>query len=734
MSSLARPAPWGARSGPRTRVGFVLMALLACLGLVVPGLTVAGPAHAASQAPVTFTNVTVAKVDASNTPLPGQLEAGASNVFGLLSFDWDARGATPQIQAGDYFTMKVPDPFFSYRVADTQPLVFVPTGETLGECAMAGQLMTCTFNETMENKVKAGFDEAMGSVKVQLSVRAGTTSESLPFEANGSVIDVDLPGTGGIRVRDISYRPVGFQKLPNALSKNSTGVHWNFNFDTETIAAKSGQSFDGQTQRTISVNDTLGPGQACPAANTIALLRTSNADGLTPTPLVVFRYGVDQGTAEGPYSVKVTCDPAEATDEGTPVTFEITGPFPAHSNFNFNYLATTTKTATPQPGVVYTNTASVAGTELTSTSEASYVEAFEATVTMQMGYGTFSIAKYAVGPAAADAPADSSFTVNVSFELPADASSYAGWQPPGTMTDGRNGTATMEVALGKITTFFGPSAPVTFPKGTVVTLTEAAPDAPLPSGYGWGAGTFQIDKTTASTFTIADGAITPVELLNDTVRASYPVVSVGDYVWEDVNRDGLQDDTDKPIEGVELTISRSDGNPVNNPDGTARAELTTTTDANGRYIFEGLEVLPAGVHYIVTITPPDGYEPTIEGAGSDRGLDSSTGSAESKDLTVDGDSDLTLDFGFVTPEPPVTPTPSESPTPSVGPAPSESPEPSGEPTPSGSPASSGESTPSAKPVTKRPALARTGATILVPALLAGAALGSGALLQRRRQD
>ncbi|RRD38874.1 SdrD B-like domain-containing protein, partial [Tessaracoccus sp. OH4464_COT-324] len=38
-----------------------------------------------------------------------------------------------------------------------------------------------------------------------------------------------------------------------------------------------------------------------------------------------------------------------------------------------------------------------------------------------------------------------------------------------------------------------------------------------------------------------------------------PSVSVGDYVWLDVNEDGKQDDTDRPIAGVTLTLTGPDG-------------------------------------------------------------------------------------------------------------------------------------------------------------------------------
>ncbi|WP_026459947.1 SdrD B-like domain-containing protein [Schaalia suimastitidis] len=129
-------------------------------------------------------------------------------------------------------------------------------------------------------------------------------------------------------------------------------------------------------------------------------------------------------------------------------------------------------------------------------------------------------------------------------------------------------------------------------------------------------------------------------------------VSVGNYVWWDKNEDGLQDATDEPIAGVELTISRSDNGVVKNAGNVVRADLTETTDNAGTYSFTGLEVLPAGVHYVVTVTGgTDGYFPTTTTTDAAlRDKDSSNGSAESTDLTTDGAEDPTLDFGFVKPK------------------------------------------------------------------------------------
>ncbi len=49
--------------------------------------------------------------------------------------------------------------------------------------------------------------------------------------------------------------------------------------------------------------------------------------------------------------------------------------------------------------------------------------------------------------------------------------------------------------------------------------------------------------------------------------------SLGDYVWEDTNKDGIQDSSEKGIQGVYVTLKDSNGNELDR----------TTTDANGKY-------------------------------------------------------------------------------------------------------------------------------------------------------
>lgn len=130
-------------------------------------------------------------------------------------------------------------------------------------------------------------------------------------------------------------------------------------------------------------------------------------------------------------------------------------------------------------------------------------------------------------------------------------------------------------------------------------------------------------------------------------------VSVGDYVWFDADKDGLQGGDEKGIPGVVLRLTGPDGGPVTGVNGAPVGPATT--DASGHYAFTGLPVLGAGQHYTVAIdrdasaSALAGLVPTVAGAGDDRAKDSSTWSAESATLSTNNASDRTLDFGFIRP-------------------------------------------------------------------------------------
>jgi hypothetical protein len=109
--------------------------------------------------------------------------------------------------------------------------------------------------------------------------------------------------------------------------------------------------------------------------------------------------------------------------------------------------------------------------------------------------------------------------------------------------------------------------------------------------------------------------------------------SIGNYVWNDTNQNGLQDAGEPGIAGVTVTLTL--------PDGSTR---TTTTDNTGAYLFSNL---PAGT-YSVSFATPTNYQPATSNApGADDALDSDPVNGVVSGITLTpGQNNLTVDAGF----------------------------------------------------------------------------------------
>ena len=126
--------------------------------------------------------------------------------------------------------------------------------------------------------------------------------------------------------------------------------------------------------------------------------------------------------------------------------------------------------------------------------------------------------------------------------------------------------------------------------------------------------------------------------------------SVGNFVWFDANKDGIQDADEVGVAGVTVTLTDGAGNPVIDLGGNPVKPVTT--DANGKYEFTNLMpnvdriVANAGEeNYKVTFTPPAGYSATKSYAAVDGEKDSN--GAESDVTLTEGQNDETVDFGLV---------------------------------------------------------------------------------------
>ena len=126
--------------------------------------------------------------------------------------------------------------------------------------------------------------------------------------------------------------------------------------------------------------------------------------------------------------------------------------------------------------------------------------------------------------------------------------------------------------------------------------------------------------------------------------------SVGNFVWFDANKDGIQDADEVGVAGVTVTLTDGAGNPVIDLGGNPVKPVTT--DANGKYEFTNLMpnvdriVANAGEeNYKVTFTVPAGYSATKSYAALDDEKDSN--GTESSVTLTEGQNDETVDFGLV---------------------------------------------------------------------------------------
>lgn len=129
---------------------------------------------------------------------------------------------------------------------------------------------------------------------------------------------------------------------------------------------------------------------------------------------------------------------------------------------------------------------------------------------------------------------------------------------------------------------------------------------------------------------------------------TYPpaLASLGNKVWLDVNRDGLQDGDEAPVAGVSVILRNAAGEQV----------ATTTTNDAGEYQFDGLA--PGDYQVCFDLTTTGNLNPTVSNSGNDDGLDSDADAHGCTPVVTlePGENNPTLDLGLDPGEPatPVT--------------------------------------------------------------------------------
>ncbi|MBL0310350.1 MAG: T9SS type A sorting domain-containing protein [Bacteroidetes bacterium] len=113
--------------------------------------------------------------------------------------------------------------------------------------------------------------------------------------------------------------------------------------------------------------------------------------------------------------------------------------------------------------------------------------------------------------------------------------------------------------------------------------------------------------------------------------------SIGDFVWNDKNRNGIQDAGEVGVKNVKVTLYKCSDNSV---------VATQMTGSNGQYLFTGLT---AGSYYVGFSNLPGGYMFTTQNAGGDDAKDSdadgTTGNTACITLAA-GENNLTVDAGL----------------------------------------------------------------------------------------
>ena len=132
------------------------------------------------------------------------------------------------------------------------------------------------------------------------------------------------------------------------------------------------------------------------------------------------------------------------------------------------------------------------------------------------------------------------------------------------------------------------------------------------------------------------------------IKTPDPPGNIGGFVWNDLNENGLQNEDELGIPGVNVSLFASNNTFI----------ASTSTDANGNYLFEDL----VGRNYYLLfdasgdVNVGDNFEVTLQDVGSDESIDSDISQSDSRvDFEFEPiNGDVEFDAGFTLPVAQVT--------------------------------------------------------------------------------
>ncbi|MYN30222.1 SdrD B-like domain-containing protein [Duganella levis] len=444
----------------------------------------------------------------------------------------------------------------------------------------------------------------------------------------------------------------------------------NGTFDIRDLLASAG--YTASTALTINAMSVILPDGTISSKDT-PLMGKVDADTIYVRPgqwaenyngkFATFEFVLDQGPNvlnNITLSLQVVVDPVNDAPTGADKTFNLSdGHAVALTQNDFGFVdkvehdafQSVIITSLPTAGKLTLNGAAVAvGAEISAADIAAGKLAFEPS---QSTSGSFDVgfkvrdAGGLVGCGAADTSATPNY---LTFKVPQAHLGDFVWEDTngnGVQDSGEAGIAGVTVQLkdagGQVvasTTTDGSGAYHFDVNAGTYSVTVQAPAGYVATQQGQG-GNDATDSDINAAGSTAPIALAPGETNNKADAGLYRPVSLGDTVWYDTNRNGVQDSGEAGVSGVKVTLLDANGNAV--------AGATATTDASGHYQFSNLKPGAYSVQFDQT-TLPANYLLTAQGQGGDATKDSDADVTTGKTAQVtlnSGDSNQHLDAGIV---------------------------------------------------------------------------------------
>ena len=479
--------------GTRTLIAGVIITLVTALTAFIT------PSNADVNAAIAISSPTLTRTDANGDPLTAA-EASHPMLVGdhaSLSFAWDA--AKANIAPGQSMKVGIPASFRTLEPGSQADLTIDVAGKqtAIGQCKLGRNEVDCVFGKTVDSLKARGYAAPKGKVSLRLTALAPTASPA-SFTINGGQYKLAIPG-GPVRERSKGYNPHTFAKVTPALTSESRSVFWTVSFGADYVAERlkeTGQHMrtDGATRSTVTITDTVGPGQKFADPSKWALYhRGSAGDKEVRDVRVTGGTGTDYTTAYGDFDMSVSIS-------GSTATVSITGPWHRQTNYGIAYPTVPDK-GRITPNFAYVNTAGLGKTKIVKAATAKYTDPFASSGLVDAQHGSFTVTSNATGPHAEAIPRRVAFPVTARYELPAGtaASDYPGWNPPGTLAaDKRSGTFSLAAGIGQKV-----DAGSKFPAGTKITVTQDSSAAlGAPEGVRWGDSSYTVDGAKGNSFVV----------------------------------------------------------------------------------------------------------------------------------------------------------------------------------------------------------------------------------------